>query len=118
MPDRARAIAASTETCTLLPMILFTCNNGKSHPALGHPCAKAAKALDEAGHTYEMKQVKGGTMKLWTLPNRARDRAEVEELSGQRGVPILVLDGGDVITGSGNIVSWARENGPQGTPAG
>jgi glutathione S-transferase len=97
-------------------MILYTCTDGKSLAALGHPCAKAANALDEAGHTYEMKQVKGGTMKFWTLPNRARDRAEVEQLSGQRGVPILVLDGGEVITGSGDIVSWARENAPA-TPA-
>jgi hypothetical protein len=33
----------------------------------GHPCAKAAKALDEAGHSYEMKQVKGGALKLWSV---------------------------------------------------
>jgi glutathione S-transferase len=93
-------------------VVLYTCPVGKSYAALGHPCGKAAKALDEAGHLYETKQVKGGIMKLWTLPNRARDRAEVERLSGQRGVPILVLDRGEVITGSGNIVSWARENAP------
>jgi glutathione S-transferase len=97
-------------------MVLYTCTDGKSLAALGHPCGKAAKALDERGHSYEMKQVKGGRMKLWTLPNRARDRAEIERLSGQRGVPILVLDGGEVITGSGSIVSWARENAPQAAP--
>jgi glutathione S-transferase len=98
-------------------MVLYTCPNGKSMAAVGHPCAKAAKALDEAGHTYEMKQVKGGVLKVWTLPNRARDRAEIERLSGQRAVPILVLDGGEVITGSGEIVSWAREHSPQGASA-
>jgi glutathione S-transferase len=87
--------------------------NGKSMAGVGHPCAKAAKALDDAGYTYEMKQVKGGVLKFWTLPNRARDRAEIERLSGQRAVPILVLDGGDVITGSGEIVKWAREHAPQ-----
>lgn len=91
-------------------MVLYTCTDGESLAALGHPCAKAAKALDAAGHTYEMKQVKGGRLKLWTLPNRARDRADIERISGQRAVPILVLDGGEVITGSRNIVSWAREN--------
>ena len=32
----------------------------------------ANKALDEAGHRYETKQVKGGIMKLWTLPSRAK----------------------------------------------
>jgi glutathione S-transferase len=75
-----------------------------------HPCGKAAKALDDAGHAYECQQVKGGSLKLWTWPTRARDRAEIERLSGQRSVPILVLDGGEVVTGSGNIVRWAREH--------
>jgi hypothetical protein len=94
-------------------MVLYTCTDGKSLAALGHPCAKAAKGLDDAGHVYEMKQVKGGALKFWTLPNRARDRAEIEKISGQRAVPILVLDSSEVITGSGSIVSWARENEPQ-----
>jgi glutathione S-transferase len=98
-------------------MVLYTCTDGKALGAIGHPCAKAAKALDEAGHGYEMKQVKGGTLKFWTLPNRKRDRAEIERLCGQRSVPILVLDGGEVLTGSGNIVSWAREHTPQAAPA-
>jgi glutathione S-transferase len=66
--------------------------------------------LDEAGHSYEIKQVKGGKLKPWTWPSFARDRAEVERLSGQRAVPILVLDGGEVIAGSGKIVEWARAN--------
>jgi glutathione S-transferase len=79
---------------------------------VAHPCGRAAKALDDAGQTYELKQVKGGTLKLWTLPARARDRAEVERLSGQRAVPILVLDDGDVIAGSGRIVRWARDHPP------
>jgi glutathione S-transferase len=98
-------------------MVLYSCEVGKtggSLPApIAHPCGRAAKALEDSGHSYETKTVKGGIMKLWTLPSRARDRAEVEQLSGQRGVPILVLDGGDVITGSGAIVEWARSNPPQ-----
>ncbi len=94
-------------------MVLYTCTDGKSLAGIGHPCAKAAKALDEAGHVYEMKQVKGGTLKFWTWPNRGRDRAEIEEISGQRAVPILVLDGGEVITGSGDIASWSHKNEPQ-----
>ena len=95
-------------------MILYTCTDGKSFGSLpapiAHPCGRAAKALDDAGHSYEHRKVRGGTLKLWTLPNRARDRAEIEELSGQRGVPILVLDDGEVVTGAGAIVSWARAN--------
>ena len=93
---------------------LYTCTDGKSLGGLpapiAHPCGRAAKALDDAGHTYEWKRVKGGTLKFWTWPSRGRDRAEVEKLSGQRGVPILVLDDGEVVVGSAAIVSWARSN--------
>ena len=48
---------------------------------------------------------------FWSWPTRARDRAEIQRLSGQRAVPILVLDD-EVITGSGAIVQWARANAP------
>jgi glutathione S-transferase len=95
-------------------VILYTCSDGASFGGLpgpiAHPCGKAAKALDDSGHAYELKKVKGGSLKAWTWPTRARDRAEIEKLSGQRAVPILVLDDGAVITGSGAIVRWAREN--------
>jgi glutathione S-transferase len=97
-------------------MVLYTCSYGKAGGGLpapiAHPCGRAAKALDDAGYSYELKRVKGGSLKLWTLPSRGRDRAEVERLSGQRGVPILVLDEGEVVTGSGKIVDWAREHPP------
>jgi glutathione S-transferase len=97
-------------------MILYTCEVGKKHgdlPALiAHPCGRAAKALDDAGLTYEHRTVKGGTLKLWTLPSRASDRAEIERLSGQRAVPILVRDDGEVLTGSGSIVAWAEGQSP------
>lgn len=95
-------------------MILYTCELGNAFGnapgPLAHPCARAANALDGAGIAYEHKMVKGGILKLWTLPNRARDRAEIERLSGQRAVPILVLDDGEVVTSSGNIVRWAHDH--------
>lgn len=98
-------------------MVLYTCMNEKSFgdlPApIAHPCGRAAKALDDVGHDYELKKVKGGILKFWTLPKRASDRAEIERLSGQRAVPILILDSGEVITGSGEIVRWAQENTPR-----
>jgi glutathione S-transferase len=97
-------------------VVLYTCTDGKMFGGLpgpvAHPCGRAAKALDDAGHAYELRKVRGGRLKLWTLPARARDRAEIEQLSGQRAVPILVLDDGDVISGSGAIVTWAREHQP------
>ena len=95
-------------------MLLYTCEMGDSFGGLpgplAHPCGRAIKALRDAGHAFDTKQVKGGSMKLWTLPNRARDRAEVEAVSGQRAVPVLVLDDGEVVTGSGAIARWAREH--------
>ena len=90
-------------------MRLYVCSLEKAGGSL-HPCAKAARALDEAGHGYELKRVKGGSLRPWTWAARARDRAEVEQLSGQRAVPILVLDDGAVVTGSGQIVEWARSH--------
>jgi len=102
-------------------VVLYTCTDGKSLGGLpapiAHPCGRAAKALDEARHSYEWKKVKGGTLKLWTWPNRARDRAEVERLSGQRGVPILGLDDGQVVVGSGEIVDWAESHAPSAASA-
>lgn len=74
-----------------------------------HPCGSAAKALDEAGVSYEMKTVGGYRLMPWTWPTRARDRAEIERLSGQRQVPILILDDGEVISGSGQIKRWAEQ---------
>ena len=95
-------------------MVLYTCVHGTSFGDLpgpiAHPCGRAAKALDDAGYAYETKQVKGGTLKFWTWSSRARDRAEVERLSGQRAVPIVVLDDGEVVSGSGAIVRWAGEH--------
>lgn len=101
-------------------MTLYTCENptfGDAPAPFGHPCARALKALDDAGHSYDVKQVKGGILKFWTLPKRASDRAEVERLSGQRAVPILVLDDGSVVTGSGAIVQWAGEHAAQAPAA-
>ncbi|HEU4907097.1 MAG TPA: glutathione S-transferase N-terminal domain-containing protein [Solirubrobacterales bacterium] len=91
-------------------MILYTCGQKKTGPAALHPCAKAAKALDAAGHTYELRTVGGYRMAFWTWGSRTADRAEVKKLSGSNEVPILVLDDGDVVSGSGAIAAWAREH--------
>ena len=39
-------------------MILYTCGQKTSTPAL-HPCGKAAKALSDAGHEFEIRTVGG-----------------------------------------------------------
>ena len=91
-------------------MILYTCGTKKMGPGFAHPCAKAGKALDEAGHRYEIRTVGGYRGAPWTWGSRGDDRAEVRELSGSNEVPILVLEDGEVISGSGTIARWAEEN--------
>ncbi|HEY5977915.1 MAG TPA: glutathione S-transferase N-terminal domain-containing protein [Solirubrobacterales bacterium] len=91
-------------------MLLYTCGQKKSLGSLGHPCGKAAKALDQAGYEYELKVVGGYRLMPWTWGSRDDDRAEVRELSGTNEVPILVLDDGEVISGSSVIARWVREH--------
>jgi len=79
-------------------------------PGFAHPCAKAGNALDAAGYEYEIKTVKGYRAMPWTWGSRKEDRAVVRELSGTDEVPILVLDDGEVISGSGTIARWAKEH--------
>ena len=76
----------------------------------GHPCANAHNALKEAGHDPEVVKVHGLGVGPKFLNVMTSGRREVEEISGQREVPVLVLDDGEVITDSENIVEWAAAN--------
>jgi glutathione S-transferase len=91
-------------------MILYTCGQKKRGPAAVHPCAKAAKALDAAGYRYEIRTVGGYRLMPWTWGSRDEERADVRKLSGTNEVPILILDDGEVVSGSGTIAGWAREH--------
>jgi glutathione S-transferase len=91
-------------------VILYTCGQKKRMGSLGHPCGRAAKALDQAGYDYEIKVVGSYRLMPWTRGSRGDERAEVKELSGTNEVPILILDDGEVISGSGTIAGWAREH--------
>ena len=74
----------------------------------GHPCANAFHALKDAG--YKPDVIKSyGLAPLGPL-NQTRGRREVQELTGNRWVPTLVLDDGTVIDGSHEIVDWAVAN--------
>jgi hypothetical protein len=90
-------------------VVLYTCHLQEKGSSW-HPCAIACKALDDAGHEYDVERVKGYVSMPWTWPFRRRDRAKVRELSGQNGVPILILDDGEVIAGSNEIKEWAAAN--------
>jgi glutathione S-transferase len=90
---------------------LFTCGQGRKGGSLpgplAHPCGRAAKALDDAGHTYELETVGGYRLLPWT---RRGERDEIRRLTGQEDVPVLVLDTQAVLHGTGAIVRWAKDN--------
>jgi glutathione S-transferase len=88
-------------------VVLYTCparTHGANAPLIKHPCGVAAQALEAAGHSYEVKVV--GGFKNVPLSRRGK-RGEIRELTGQEDVPVLVLDDGTTVNGSGAIVDWA-----------
>jgi len=63
--------------------------------------------LEATGHDAEVVKSYG----LGVLPgvfNQTRGRREVQELTGKRWVPALVMDDGSVIEDSAAIVDWAN----------
>ena len=92
-------------------MVLYTCparTHGADAPLIKHPCGVAAQALDRSGHSYTVKTVGG----FKNVPfSRRGKREEILVLTGQEDVPVLLLDDGSTVCGSGAIVAWAAENG-------
>jgi glutathione S-transferase len=81
----------------------------------GHPCGNALAALREAGHEPEVEAVGGVALPLL---DRTSGRAEVERLTGQRTVPVLIPDAGEPVFDSKQIIAWAKAHpAASGTPA-
>ncbi len=55
---------------------------------------------------------------LARLPDITRGRKKVKRLTGESWVPVLVLDDGEVIKDSKEIVAWARDNAAGGAACG
>lgn len=94
----------------MIGMKLYTCPAGKhggNAPLVKHPCGVAAKALDEAGHQYEIEAV--GGFKNIPFSRRGR-REQIVAMTGQEDVPVLLLDDGTAIQGSSNIARWATSS--------
>ncbi len=89
-------------------MKLYTCGQRDNGPHALHPCGKAGHALREAGYEFDIETVPGYALLPWT--RRGDARAEIQKISGQKNVPVLVLDDGEVISGSGTIARWAKEH--------
>jgi hypothetical protein len=92
-------------------MRLYVCwDTAASHPLFGeHPCGIAHRALREAGHDPEVVRSYGWT-KLPAIFNQTPGRRAVRELTGSDEVPVLVLEDGEVVAGSEQIVFWAQAN--------
>jgi hypothetical protein len=89
-------------------VILYTCGQKDKHASIGHACGRASKALDDAGYEYEIRAMPGYRLAPWTWGDRKNGRMEVEELTGQVNVPVLLLNEGETVVGSGKIVEWAK----------
>jgi len=76
----------------------------------GHPCRNAYNALTEAGHEPELVKSYGLTILPDTPFNQTAGRKRAKELTGKSTVPVLELDDGTAIAGSGKIVDWAAAN--------
>ena len=74
----------------------------------GHPCANAHKALREAGHEPEVVKVHGLGVGPKLTQWKTSGRKEVEELTGNTAVPVLVTDSGEAIAESKAIIAWAE----------
>jgi hypothetical protein len=74
-----------------------------------HPCGTAYHALRDAGHDPEVVRTYGLGL-TGPLNDLSPGRREVQELTGQRWVPVLVTDDGQVIRESKDIVAWASAN--------
>lgn len=76
----------------------------------GHPCHNAYQALRMAGHDPDLVKVRGLAVGPRFTHLMTQGRREVEELSGQPSVPVLVTDQGEVISDSHRIADWAEAN--------
>jgi hypothetical protein len=49
-----------------------------------------------------------GRLVPWTWGERRHGREKIRALTGQINLPVLVLDEGQTVIGSGKIVEWAK----------
>jgi len=72
-----------------------------------HSCARAHRALKEAGHEPDVVRSYGWTV-LPDMPfNQSAGRRRAKELTGSSTVPVLELDDGSAVAGSKEIAAWA-----------
>ena len=94
-----------TVTADVTVPTLYVCHVDKI-PKL-HPCAKADAALTTASVGHE--KVVYGKGQPFGIGVRGK-RPDLEALSGQEKLPVLVLPGGETVSGSKAIATWAKAN--------
>jgi glutathione S-transferase len=91
-------------------LTLYVCHIDEGGPK-PHACRRAQEALRASGHDYE--KVIYGRGRAFGLFTKGR-RPELKELSGQEQLPVLQLPDGSTISGSSNIIAWAKQTAPVG----
>jgi hypothetical protein len=89
-------------------MKLYICWGTYREPFKEHSCRVAHQALRAAGYEPELVKVRGLGVGPKLLQWTTAGRREVEQLSGQKVVPVLVTDEGEAIVESQAIVEWAQ----------
>ncbi|HEY4778536.1 MAG TPA: glutathione S-transferase N-terminal domain-containing protein [Solirubrobacterales bacterium] len=89
-------------------MKLYICWGTYREPFKEHSCRTAHQALLAAGYEPELVKVRGLGVGPKLLQWTTAGRREVEELSGQKVVPVLLTDDGEAIVESKAIVKWAE----------
>jgi glutathione S-transferase len=89
-------------------LTLFVCNIDDGGPP-PHACKRAQRTLRSAGHDFDkVIAARGIPFGLFTTGRRP----ELKKLSGQEKLPVLRLADGSTISGSANIIAWARTHAP------
>jgi glutathione S-transferase len=89
-------------------LTLHVCNIDDGGPP-PHACKRAQRALRDAGHDFDkVIAARGIPFGLFTTGRRPSLKA----LSGQEKLPVLEFPDGATISGSANIIAWAREHAP------
>ncbi len=91
-------------------MTLYVCHIDDGGPP-PHACRRAQRALVAAGHDFE--KIVFGRGKLFGLFTTGT-RPELKAISGQEKLPVLKLSDGTTVSGSAQIIGWAKANAPAG----
>ena len=87
---------------------LYVCHGDDKSPRF-HPCGRVQHALREAGIDYDKVIAARGN----PIPFlRKGSREELRAATGDTKLPALKLADGTVLTNSGAILGWVREQSP------